>query len=121
MLPVDIGGWLLRRVSIPENTVPWTLVVTADPSVQLAIHMLVRGPRPMSVLCGLSDVKYDATTKEQLDRVIADTAIPGARGLDGLMEVKWSQVTAGATVMIRHARTPGWVSVHNEKLLYSVQ
>jgi hypothetical protein len=94
VLPVDVAGWLLRRLVIPENTVPWCLVVTTDELIRLAVGLLVRGPRALSVVCGLSWMRAEAGSKEVLDKVISDVAIPTARAMDGLMEVKWAHPLA---------------------------
>jgi hypothetical protein len=90
-IPVELAGWLVRRLDVPADRTPWCLVVTNDQKMRLAVSLLVRGPLATSVVCGLSHLKLDPGSKEVLDRIITDVAIPGARALDGLMEVKWAQ------------------------------
>ena len=94
IIPVQLAGWVIRRKMLGEATLPefpWILVVSADLHLRLAVHLLIRGPCPMSIVCGLPLLDPDLGTRQFHESLIKEKAIPGAKVLDGMPAIKWNQ------------------------------
>lgn len=89
MVPVHLAGWMLSHVQDHDDSYDWVLILTADESGRLPLQLLLKGPRPVSVIMGLSHLRPDGGSKAHLDTVLADNIIPRTRQVDTAFDIQW--------------------------------
>ena len=59
-LPLELVGWLLRKMSVPDNA--WLLVMSSDPRSLLSCNLILRWAAAVNVVMGNTDLTSNKVT-----------------------------------------------------------